>query len=116
MQAIPREQHDAARSDGASSWQLFFRVVLPQITGMLVVAGGLRLMDAFLELDKVIVMTGGGPGTSTQLVSMYVYKQAFQAYDLGYASTVITTLLALLAVAYAFYLRHYGRTLMSART
>src|SRR5436309_2712070 len=38
MQAIPREQHDAARSDGASSWQLFFRVVLPQITGMLVVA------------------------------------------------------------------------------
>jgi len=62
------------------------------------------------------VMTGGGPGTSTQLVSMYVYKQAFQAYDLGYASTVITTLLALLAVAYAFYLRHYARTLMSART
>src|SRR5438876_568773 len=44
MQAIPREQHDAARSDGASSWQLFFRVVLPQITGMLVVAGGLRRM------------------------------------------------------------------------
>src|SRR3989449_11169296 len=116
MQTIPREQHEAARADGASSWQLFSRIVLPQITGMLVVAGGLRLMDAFLELDKVIVMTGGGPGTSTQLVSMYVYKQAFQAYDLGYASTVITTLLALLAVAYAFYLRHYGRTLMSART
>src|SRR3989475_4458933 len=116
MQTIPREQHEAARADGASSWQLFSRVVVPQITGMLVVAGGLRLMDAFLELDKVIVITGGGPGTSTQLVSMYVYKQAFQAYELGYASTVITVLLTLLAVVYAFYLRHYGRTLRLART
>src|SRR5439155_1312279 len=90
--------------------------VLPRVTGIRVVAGGWRRSDAFLELDKVIVMTGGRPGTSTQLVSMYVYKQAFHAYDLGYASTVITTLLALLAVAYAFCLRHYGRTLMSART
>ncbi|TMI74718.1 MAG: sugar ABC transporter permease [Bacillati bacterium ANGP1] len=116
MQTIPREQHEAARADGASSWQLFSRIVLPQITGMLVVAGGLRLMDAFLELDKVIVMTGGGPGTSTQLVSMYIYKQAFQAYELGYASTVITVLLVLLAVVYAFYLRHYGRMLRLART
>src|SRR5256712_10210303 len=116
MRTIQREQHEAARADGASSWQLFSRIVLPQITGMLIVAGGLRLMDAFLELDKVIVMTGGGPGTSTQLVSMYIYKQAFQAYELGYASTVITVLLVLLAVAYAFYLRHYGRTLRLAHT
>jgi multiple sugar transport system permease protein len=114
MQAIPREQHEAARVDGASRWPLFRSVILPQITGMIIVAGGLRLMDAFLELDKVIVMTGGGPGTSTQLVSMYVYKQAFQAYELGYASTVITVLLALLAVLYAFYLRNYGRALKSA--
>jgi multiple sugar transport system permease protein len=114
MQSIPREQHEAAKVDGASSLHLFWRVVLPQITGMLGVAVGLRLMDAFLELDKVIVMTGGGPGTSTQLVSMYIYKQAFQAYELGYASAVITALLALLAVVYAFYLRRYGRSLKSA--
>lgn len=113
MQAIPREQYEAARADGASSLQLFWRITLPQITGMLVVAGGLRIMDAFLELDKVFVMTGGGPGTSTQLVSYYVYKQAFQAYELGYASTVITGLLALLTVVFAFYLRRYGRVLKS---
>jgi multiple sugar transport system permease protein len=114
MQAIPREQHEAARVDGASSLQLFWHVILPQITGMIVVAGGLRVMDAFLELDKVFVMTGGGPGTSTQFVSYYVYKQAFQAYELGYASTVITGLLALLTVVFAFYLRRYGRTLRPA--
>jgi multiple sugar transport system permease protein len=111
MQNIPRELYEAARVDGATGIQLFIRIVLPQIRAMMIVAGGLRLMDAFLELDKVFVMTGGGPGTSTQLVSMYVYKQAFQGYALGYASTVITALLALLSVVYAFYLTRYSRVL-----
>jgi multiple sugar transport system permease protein len=114
LQAIPREHFEAARVDGASGWQLFRRIILPQIGGMILVAGGLRLMDAFLELDKVIIMTGGGPGSSTQFVSMFVYKQAFQFYELGYASAVITVLLAALAVAYWFYLRSYGRTLGAA--
>jgi len=59
-------------------------------------------------------MTGGGPGTSTQLVSYYVYKQAFQAYELGYASTVITGMLALLTVVFAFYLRRYNRMVNAA--
>jgi len=115
MQVIPREQYEAARVDGATGIQLFLRITLPQVTGMVGVAAGLRFMDAFLELDKVFVMTGGGPGTSTQLASYYVYKQAFQAYELGYASTVITGLLALLAVVYALYLRNYGRMLKSVR-
>jgi multiple sugar transport system permease protein len=114
LQVIPREHFEAARVDGASGWQLFRRIILPQITGMILVAGGLRLMDAFLELDKVFIMTGGGPGSSTQFVSMFIYKQAFQFYELGYASAVITVLLAVLAVAYWFYLRSYGRALGAA--
>jgi multiple sugar transport system permease protein len=114
LQAIPREHFEAARVDGASGWQLFRRIILPQITGMVLVAAGLRLMDAFLELDKVFVMTGGGPGSSTQLVSMFVYKQAFQFYELGYASAVITVLLVILAAAYWFYLRSYYRALGAA--
>jgi multiple sugar transport system permease protein len=65
-------------------------------------------------LDKVFVMTGGGPGSSTQFVSMFVYKQAFQFYELGYASAVITVVLALLALAYGIYLRRYGRALVTA--
>jgi multiple sugar transport system permease protein len=114
LQVIPRDQFEAARVDGASGWQLFRRIMLPQITGMMLVAAGLRVMDAFLELDKVFVMTGGGPGTSTQFVSMFVYKQAFQFYELGYASAVIAVLLALLAVAYGMYLRSYSRVLRPA--
>ena len=114
LQAIPREHFEAARVDGASGWQLFRRIILPQVTGMVLVAAGLRLMDAFLELDKVFVMTGGGPGSSTQFVSMFVYKQAFQFYELGYASAVITVLLAVLGAAYWLYLRSYYRALGAA--
>lgn len=114
LQVIPREQFEAAHADGASGWQVFRRITFPQITGMVLVAAGLRAMDAFLELDKVFVMTGGGPGSSTQFVSMFVYKQAFQFYELGYASAVITVVLALLAIAYAMYLRSYGRALRPA--
>lgn len=114
LSAIPREHFEAARADGASGPQLFRRIVLPQIAGMLLVAAGLRLTDAFLELDKVFVMTGGGPGSSTQFVSMFVYKQAFQFYELGYASAVITALLLVLAVAYWLYLRRYSRALGAA--
>ena len=114
LQVIPRDQFEAARVDGAAGWQLFRRIILPQVAGMLLVAAGLRVMDAFLELDKVFVMTGGGPGSSTQFVSMFVYKQAFQFYELGYASAVITVVLALLALAYGIYLRRYGRALVTA--
>ncbi len=114
LQVIPREQFEAARVDGASGWQLFRRVMLPQIASMVVVAAGLRAMDAFLELDKVFVMAGGGPGTSTEFISMFVYKQAFQFYELGYASAVITAVLVLLGVAYAVYLRSSGRVLRPA--
>ena len=114
LQVIPRDQFEAARVDGAAGWQLFRRIILPQVAGMLLVAAGLRVMDAFLELDKVFVMTGGGPGSSTQFVSMFVYKQAFQFYELGYASAVITVVLALLALAYGIYLRRYGRVLVTA--
>lgn len=114
LQVLPREQFEAARVDGASGWQLFSYITLPQIASMVFVAAGLRVMDAFLELDKVFVMTGGGPGSSTQFVSMFVYKQAFQYYELGYASAVIVVLLAVLAAAYGMYLRGYGQALRPA--
>ncbi len=114
LQVIPREQFEAARVDGASGWQVFRRITLPQIAGMVVVAAGLRVMDAFLELDKVFIMTGGGPGTSTQFVSMFIYKQAFQFYELGYASAVIVVLLGLLAVVYGLSLRRFSRALRPA--
>jgi multiple sugar transport system permease protein len=71
---------------------------------MIAVAVGLRFVDAFLELDKVLIMTGGGPGTATELVSVHIYRTAFQFFTLGYAAAIVITLLLLLALIYRLYL------------
>jgi multiple sugar transport system permease protein len=112
LQSVPRDTVEAAMVDGASGVRIFRFVTLPQITGMMAVAVGLRFVDAFLELDKVLIMTGGGPGTSTQLVSVHIYRTAFQFFTLGYAATIVVTLLILLALIYWWYLGAVaGRTL-----
>ncbi|HYM90957.1 MAG TPA: sugar ABC transporter permease, partial [bacterium] len=105
LQAVSREMVEAARVDGASGLQVLRYVTLPQIAGMMAVSAGLRFMDAFRELDKVLIMTGGGPGTSTDFLSMHVYKAAFRFFTLGYAATVVVVTLLFLAVVYGFYLR-----------
>lgn len=105
LQGVPRETVEAATVDGASGLQVFRFVTLPQISGMIAAAAGLRFMDAFLELDKVMIMTGGGPGFSTELVSVHIYKTAFQFFTLGYAAAIVLALLLGLAVIYWFYLK-----------
>lgn len=104
LQSVPRETIEAAMVDGASGLRVFRFVTLPQIAGMIAVAVGLRFVDAFLELDKVLIMTGGGPGTATELVSVHIYRTAFQFFTLGYAATIVVTLLIVLALAYWVYL------------
>lgn len=117
LQGVPRETVEAAMADGASGMKVFCFVTLPQITGMIAVAVGLRFADAFLELDKVLVMTGGGPGTSTELVSVHIYRTAFQFFTLGYAAAIVITFLLLLALIYWVYLAILsGRTLRESTT
>jgi multiple sugar transport system permease protein len=105
LQAIPNDIVEAAMVDGASGFKLFRFITLPQIAAMMAVAVGLRFMDAFRELDKVIIMTGGGPGTATDFLSMHIYRAAFKFFTLGYAAAIVVTALAFLAVIYAFYFR-----------
>jgi multiple sugar transport system permease protein len=105
LQAIPNDMIEAAMMDGASGFKMFRFITLPQIAAMMAVAAGLRFMDAFRELDKVIIMTGGGPGTATDFLSMHIYRAAFKFFTLGYAAAIVVTALAFLGVIYAFYLR-----------
>jgi multiple sugar transport system permease protein len=109
LQAIPRELVEAAMVDGASGLRVFRHITLPHISGMMAVAVGLRFMDAFIELDKVLIMTGGGPGAATTLVSVRVFKTAFQFFTLGYAAAIVMALLLLLSVLYGAYLRAVRR-------
>ncbi len=76
LQVIPGEVYEAARMDGATAWQSFRRMTLPLLKPALVVALIFRTLQAFLVFDVIYIMTGGGPGVSTETLS-FVNWQTF---------------------------------------
>lgn len=93
LQTLPHEPFEAARVDGASEWQTFRYVTLPLLLPTIVLVLLFRTMDSFKAFDKLIVLTAGGPGTATEVLSLYIYKVSFRYWQLGYGA-----LLALVAV------------------
>ncbi|MDR0440347.1 MAG: sugar ABC transporter permease [Candidatus Accumulibacter sp.] len=85
---------EAARIDGARWWTLTRRVKLPMIAHVLAITLVMRLIDAFRVLEVIYVLTFGGPGDSTEVLSMYIYKTAFIGQKLGAASAISVLLLA----------------------
>jgi len=105
LQAIPREQYEASEMDGAGPWQTFIHVTLPNLKTMLVIA---LVLDSVWEcrlFGMIFGMTGGGPGQSTQNLTLLVYKHYFQFFDTAYASSIAVVLAAILMVAAMPYLR-----------
>ncbi len=88
LQALPSEPYEAALIDGASSWQVFRYITVPLILPALLVAFLIRLMDAFKTFDLIYVLTLGGPGVTTQTMSLYTYKYGFKFFKMGYASAL----------------------------
>ncbi len=85
---IPQSVLEAAAVDGATRWERFRFVTLPLIRPMLVTVAVLRMIDVIREFAKIFVTTGGGPGTTTETVNMYTYRQGFVYGDMGYAATL----------------------------
>ncbi|MCR9177661.1 MAG: sugar ABC transporter permease [Alphaproteobacteria bacterium] len=88
LQALPVNPYRAAAVDGANPVQTFFRLTLPMMAPLLVVIGLLRLIDAFKVFDSVFILTGGGPGTSTEMPSVLAYKMTFEFWNIGEASAL----------------------------
>ena len=84
--SLPEEPFEAAVMDGASPRQVFTDVALPLLRPIIALVLLLRAIDAFKEFDKVFILTGGGPGTATELLSIYVYRLSFKNWDLGYGA------------------------------
>jgi multiple sugar transport system permease protein len=80
---IPAELREAARTDGATGWQTFWRITLPLLRPSILIILVIRLADAFRVFDAVYVMTGGGPGSSTEVLSTFLYRQMFSSTDFG---------------------------------
>jgi len=114
LQSIPQEPLEAARVDGASPLRVFFDHTLPLLTPVLMVAVVLRLIDAIGTFDQIFVLTKGGPGTSTQLISTYAYNTAFQFTQYGRGMAMVVALLVMTLLLTVAAIRYMRRA--SART
>jgi multiple sugar transport system permease protein len=110
LSALPREPYEAARMDGASTMQAFVHVTLPLMRPVIVVTLLIRLIFAVKTFDLVFIMTRGGPGTSTDLISYFIYRSAFFGLNIGQASA-ISVLLLVIVLALTAYLYRYMRSL-----
>src|SRR3546814_178228 len=106
LQMIPADLYESAEVDGASAWQALVEITLPMIRDTLIVAVILRSMEAFELFAEPFVMTGGGPGSSTETVSMHIYKSAFLFFQMGYAGAMVVVSIAILIAAYSLYWRY----------
>jgi multiple sugar transport system permease protein len=83
---------------GASWPQRFSRIVLPRMRTVIIIVLVLRCVEAFKLFDVMFVMTRGGPGTSTETISLYIYKQTFNELEWSYVAAIGLTLLIILSV------------------
>ena len=97
LQNMPQEIYEAASIDGASSRQTLWRVTLPMLKPALAIVFLLRILDSIRTFDSIYILTGGGPGTTTQTVGIYIYKTAFIYGDFGLAASAAIVLVLLLA-------------------
>lgn len=98
LQGIPKDLSEAARVDGANYLQNLIHIKLPSISGVIGITAVLRLIDAFRGLVVMLIMTNGGPGVSTEILSVHLYKTAFTDQRLGKASAVAVVLLMVITM------------------
>lgn len=98
LQGLPGDVMEAAFIDGANWWRMTWHVKLPMMRNILLIALLMRVIDVFRALEVIFVMTGGGPGASTRVLSLALFQTAFTSRDLGYASTLALLLSVILIV------------------
>ncbi|HWP90825.1 MAG TPA: sugar ABC transporter permease [Thermodesulfobacteriota bacterium] len=105
LQTIPVDLYRAARVDGASNWYIFRRITLPLLMPMILIVLIFRTLDAFRVFDVIYVLTGGGPGNTTETLSIYAYKTLFQTLQFGYGSALAVTIFLSVAITTTFYVK-----------
>jgi multiple sugar transport system permease protein len=105
LQAIPQEPYEAALIDGSSRWQTFRHVTLPLLKPAILIVLLLRTMDLLRVFDQIFILTEGGPGFATEMISLYIYRTAFRFFDFGYAAAMSFVLLALTNVISVVYIK-----------
>lgn len=101
VEGLPKEVMEAARVDGATNWDIVFKIMIPLLKPAIAVAMLFRAILAFKVFDQIFLLTSGGPGTSTEVVSLHLYKVFFAQNEMGYGAMLS---LAIIAATVAFLL------------
>jgi len=101
--SLPSDSFEAARIDGANGYQLLRHIMLPLLKPVIIVTILLRTLDAFKVFDTVYVMTYGGPGNSTKLLSFFIYESGLKYFHIGYACAV-SWIFLIFTFFFSFYL------------
>jgi multiple sugar transport system permease protein len=112
MQGIPDDIYEAARVDGASSFQLLRKITFPLLLPISITAILIRGLEIFKIIDVIVITTGGGPGSATESLTMYIFDTALTFGNYGYASAISYALLVLVIVFSTLFLA-FGRRMIA---
>jgi|GEM_PF-5909751 len=105
LSSIPRQVYEAANVDGASSWQIFWRVTMPLLRPIFTLVVLLRIIFIFKIFDPVYILTGGGPGISTETLSVYTYYSGFKHFNIGRTAALAVLQLVIITIIAQLYMR-----------
>lgn len=109
LSAIPQHLYEAAAIDRASRWFTFRRITLPLVTPLLLIAVIFRTMEAFKTFDLAFIMTGGGPGTATELIAIKLYNMAFPQWQTGKSCALAYILLIMIIGISNIYIKYLNK-------
>ncbi len=109
LSAIPQHLYEAAAIDRASRWFTFRRITLPLVTPLLLIAVIFRTMEAFKTFDLAFIMTGGGPGTATELISIKLYNMACPQWQTGKSCALAYILLIMIIGISNIYIKYLNK-------
>lgn len=98
LQGIPRHLYEAARIDGATKWQEIWHITIPMVSPTTLFILIMSIIGSFQVFDQAYIMTRGGPAGATTTIVYYIYKNAFEFFRLGYASSLAWSLFAIILV------------------
>ncbi|MCB1495163.1 MAG: sugar ABC transporter permease, partial [Bauldia sp.] len=103
MQSIPMDYKEAARIDGANAFQVLKHVTLPSLKGIIVILLVLEIINGLNSFDMLFTLTGGGPGITTEILGLYIYRISFSNFDFSGAAAVSVILILAVLICFLFY-------------
>lgn len=104
LQSLPEDVYEAAELENASPWKQFWSITFPMMLPISAAVIFIRIVESFKIIDTVFVMTGGGPGVSTETLTLFAYQEGFKKFNLGYTSALSFLFLVVVLVISLVYL------------